>query len=44
MFEQIRLEVDGPVATLTLARPDRLNAFTGQMADELIDPARFAPL
>lgn len=35
-FETIRLEVDAGVATLTLHRPDRLNAFTGEMARELL--------
>ena len=35
-FEHIRYEVDGAVATITLHRPDRMNAFTVQMAFELI--------
>jgi enoyl-CoA hydratase/carnithine racemase len=35
-FEEIRYELDGHVATITLDRPDRLNAFTGTMAGELI--------
>jgi enoyl-CoA hydratase/carnithine racemase len=35
-FEEIRYELDGHVATITLDRPDRLNAFTGTMARELI--------
>lgn len=34
-LETIRLEVRGHVATLVLDRPDRLNAFTVQMWDEL---------
>lgn len=34
--EQIRYEVAGRVATITLDRPERLNAFTHQMAAELI--------
>ncbi|HEY1989951.1 MAG TPA: crotonase/enoyl-CoA hydratase family protein [Acidimicrobiales bacterium] len=38
-YESIRLEVDaeGAVATITLNRPDRLNAFTNAMRHELID-------
>src|SRR5436190_12533174 len=35
-FEQIRYEVADGVLTITLNRPDRLNAFTGTMANELI--------
>lgn len=35
-FEQIRLTVDDGIATLTLARPDRLNAFTPQMMREMV--------
>jgi enoyl-CoA hydratase/carnithine racemase len=35
-FEQIRYEVADGVLTITLNRPDRLNAFTGTMARELI--------
>jgi 2-(1,2-epoxy-1,2-dihydrophenyl)acetyl-CoA isomerase len=31
MNETLRLTTDGAVATITLARPDRLNAFTGAM-------------
>lgn len=36
-YEQIRLEIDGPIATLTMHRPDKMNAFTGQMMQEMID-------
>ena len=35
MYETIDVEVEGPVATLTLNRPDRLNAVTNRMQDEL---------
>jgi enoyl-CoA hydratase/carnithine racemase len=35
-FEEIRYEVDGHVLTITLDRPDRLNAFTPTMGHELI--------
>ncbi len=34
-FEQIRYEVDGPVATITLNRPEKLNAFTVSMQREM---------
>jgi enoyl-CoA hydratase/carnithine racemase len=36
-YRAIRYEVDGGVATITLERPDRLNAFTTRMALELLD-------
>jgi enoyl-CoA hydratase len=34
-FESIHLDVVGPVATITLARPEALNAITGKMLTEL---------
>jgi 2-(1,2-epoxy-1,2-dihydrophenyl)acetyl-CoA isomerase len=33
--EHVRLALDGPVATVTLDRPERLNAFAGSMRDDL---------
>lgn len=35
-FTQISLDVDGPVATITLDREAKMNAFTGVMMEELI--------
>ena len=35
-FSQIRYHVDDHIATITLHRPDKLNAFTGTMMQELI--------
>ena len=35
-FEQIRYEVDGPICTVTLNRPDRLNAVTKRLLEELL--------
>lgn len=37
LYEQIAYEVREQVLTITLNRPERLNAFTPRMADELID-------
>lgn len=38
-LQTLTLTVDGPVALLTLARPERLNAMSARMLDELIDAA-----
>lgn len=35
-YSEIRVDVDDGVATITLHRPDRLNAFTATMARELV--------
>jgi enoyl-CoA hydratase/carnithine racemase len=35
-FTEIALDIDGPVATITLDREAKLNAFTGTMMNELI--------
>jgi len=35
-YEEIVYSVDGPVATITLHRPDKLNAFTNRMLKEII--------
>lgn len=35
-YQTIRYEIDAGVLTITLNRPDQLNAFTTQMAEELI--------
>ncbi len=36
-YTQILFDVDEHIATITLNRPDRLNAFTGTMMNEIID-------
>jgi enoyl-CoA hydratase/carnithine racemase len=41
-FKTIRYELDDGILTITLNRPDQLNAFTPQMAAELIDAFRAA--
>src|SRR5437868_13587146 len=35
-YETIKYEVSEQILTITLNRPDKLNAFTGQMQQELI--------
>jgi enoyl-CoA hydratase/carnithine racemase len=37
MYEHIRYEVEGPVATITLNRPEKLNAYTALMGSEIED-------
>ena len=41
-FEDIRYEIDGPTAVVTIARPERYNAFRGQTVEELIAAFRTA--
>lgn len=36
-YEQIAYEVEDHILTITLDRPDKLNAFTGQMMREMLD-------
>ncbi len=36
-YEQIKAEVKDQILTLTLNRPEKLNAFTGKMMNEMID-------
>lgn len=36
-YEQIKYDVTDGIATITLYRPDRMNAFTGVMMNEMID-------
>ena len=39
-FQQIRYEVADAILTITLDRPDRLNAWTPTMASERLSTAR----
>lgn len=41
-FAQIRYEVDGPMATVILDRPQARNAFTLRMSDEIVAALRMA--
>ena len=41
-FQDIRYEFDGPVAVITIDRPERHNAFRGQTVEELIAAFRAA--
>ena len=36
-YEHIRCDLDGPLMIVTLNRPDKLNAYTGQMGAEIAD-------
>ena len=42
MYEQIKYDVTDPVATITLNRPDALNAWTGRMGHEVNDALKRA--
>ena len=41
-YETLSYDVDDGILTLTLDRPDQLNAFTVTMADELVEAFRRA--
>jgi 2-(1,2-epoxy-1,2-dihydrophenyl)acetyl-CoA isomerase len=40
MYETVRVEIEGTTATLTLNRPEKLNAYTVRMGEELVDAFR----
>src|SRR6185295_17423348 len=37
MYQAIILKTDGPIATIRLNRPEKLNAFGGPMREEILD-------
>ena len=39
-YEDIRYEIDGPTAVITINRPERYNAFRGKTVEELIGAFR----
>jgi 1,4-dihydroxy-2-naphthoyl-CoA synthase len=41
-FDDIRYEIDGPTAVVTIARPERYNAFRGRTVEELVAAFRAA--
>ena len=41
-YEAIRRETDGPVMTITLNRPEKLNAYTARMQVEPSSPVSLA--
>ena len=41
-YEDIRYEIDGPIAVITINRPERYNAFRGKTVEELIAAFRAA--
>ena len=41
-YEDVRYETDGPVAVITIDRPERYNAFRGRTVEELISAFRTA--
>ncbi len=40
MYQDLRFELEAGIATLTLQRPDKLNAFSSRMGEELADAYR----